>query len=44
MKKIINLALLIALVLTTPIYANTSKGNYIIINNQSTDPFKIKKA
>ena len=39
MKKIINLALLIALVLTTPIYANTSKGNYIIINNQSTDPY-----
>ena len=39
MKKIISISLLIALVLTTPIYANTSKGNYIIINNQSTDPY-----
>lgn len=39
MKKIISISLLIALVLTTPIYANTSKGNYIIINNESTDPY-----
>ncbi|WP_286316497.1 cell wall-binding repeat-containing protein [Romboutsia ilealis] len=39
MKKIISISLLIALVLTTPIYANTSKGNYIIINNESTNPY-----
>ena len=39
MKKIISISLLIALVLTTPIYANTSKGNYIVINNESTNPY-----
>ena len=39
MKKIISISLLIALVFTTPIYANTSKGSYIIINNESTDPY-----
>lgn len=39
MKKIINISLLIVLALTTPIYANTSKGRYIIINNESTDPY-----
>ena len=42
MKKIISISLLTALVLTTPIYANTSKGNYIIINNESTDPYTIQ--
>lgn len=39
MKRIISISLLIALVLITPIYANTSKGNYIIINNESTNPY-----
>ena len=42
MKKIISISLLIALVFTTPIYANTSKGSYIIINNESTDPDNIQ--
>ena len=39
MKKIISISLLIALVLTTPIHANTSNDNYIIISNESTDPY-----
>ena len=42
MKNIISISLLIALVFTTPIYANTSKGSYIIINNESTDPDNIQ--
>ncbi len=42
MKKIINLTIIMVLALTTPIHANLTKGKYIIINNQSTDPYTIQ--
>lgn len=42
MKKIINLTIIMVLALTTPIHANPTKGKYIIINNQSTDSYKIQ--
>ena len=40
MKKILSIVLLLILSLNTTLtYANTANGNYIIINNQSTDPY-----
>ena len=39
MKNIISISIIISLLLVTPIHSNVSKGNYIIINNQSTNPY-----